>query len=999
MRAVFVGVDRHNDRGIRELIGAKRDALALSCLFQDSLPTLQAQTLVDADATLQRVEKALKDVLCSATKEDTVIVSFSGHGTRDHGLVCFDTESTNLGSSTLPMASLADWFRDSNARAIICVLDCCFSGAAPAKVLEEGAGARSGIGLQELAGEGRIIIAACNINESAYELPSRQQGLLTSVLTDLLQTENEGAGHDVLELAADLLKRVRAEAARLGYQQTPEILGSVKGGLSVPVLKAGPRYEQAFPEVGGVQVSGSFEELSAFGLPPAVLSSWESEFPLGLNELQKQAVNDHRVLDGESSIVIAPTSSGKTFVGELAALQAVNNGRKAVFLLPYKALTNEKFETFSRRYEDALDLRVIRVSGDYGDQATPFVKGQYDLAVLTYEMFLGLAVSSPRVLEQIGLVVLDEVQFITEPHRGIVVELILTQLGTARERGIEPQLIALGAVVKDVEPFAQWLECGLLLTHQRPVPLEEGVLDQAGDFHYRADDKEIQVESLVPPGEIWQRGKKASSQDLVIPLVSRLVAEGEKVLIFRNTRGATQGCANYLARDLGLPPATTALERLPTADLSGASESLRRALSGGTAFHNTNLTPEEKAEVEAVFRDPESPVRVLVATSGMAAGINTPADTVIVCETEFLGETGRPFLVGEYKNMAGRAGRLGFREKGRSVLLARHDIGRSGLINRYVLGHVEPLRSSFDASETDTWLIRLLALVREVPREDVLGLLANTFGGYLAASADPSWKTATMTRIEALLEKMIGLELIEDEQGTLSLTVLGRACGNSSLAFPSALRLVELLQGFKPEELTSQTLVLLLQCLREADATYTPLYKKNLSKEQKHVSSAAHRFGNKIVRRFGQRTRDNGDYYARAKRACIVQDWIDGVATDRIERHYSTTLYGGRVEYGNVRSIADTAKWLLPSVTQIASVVVPDRAFEIDDLQTRLQFGLPADVLPLLELPIELTRGEYLALASSGLTTPASMLEASPESLERILSRQNFERIKRHLRK
>jgi len=50
--------------------------------------------------------------------------------------------------------------------------------------------------------------------------------------------------------------------------------------------------------------------------------------------------------------------------------------------------------------------------------------GRYDLGFLTYETFLNLALGSPRLLNQLGLVVLYEGQFITDPNRSITVELI-----------------------------------------------------------------------------------------------------------------------------------------------------------------------------------------------------------------------------------------------------------------------------------------------------------------------------------------------------------------------------------------------------------------------------------------------------------------------------------------------------------------------------------------------------------------------------------------------
>jgi helicase len=57
-------------------------------------------------------------------------------------------------------------------------------------------------------------------------------------------------------------------------------------------------------------------------------------------------------------------------IGELAAIQAVTAGKKAAFLLPYRALVNEKFEEFAERYASA-GLGVVRCSVDAADGGRP----------------------------------------------------------------------------------------------------------------------------------------------------------------------------------------------------------------------------------------------------------------------------------------------------------------------------------------------------------------------------------------------------------------------------------------------------------------------------------------------------------------------------------------------------------------------------------------------------------------------------------------------------
>ncbi|CAJ0785114.1 caspase family protein [Ralstonia chuxiongensis] len=135
-RAVFVGVNKQVDQTVSELPGAKRDALTLWSLFSDTFPELSSTLLIDESATKEAASRAILQALDTASDEDVIILSFAGHGTPDGGLAFYDTDSTDLSGTTLPMTILADAFRTTKARAVLFVLDSCFSGHAPARVFE-----------------------------------------------------------------------------------------------------------------------------------------------------------------------------------------------------------------------------------------------------------------------------------------------------------------------------------------------------------------------------------------------------------------------------------------------------------------------------------------------------------------------------------------------------------------------------------------------------------------------------------------------------------------------------------------------------------------------------------------------------------------------------------------------------------------------------------------------------------------------------------------------
>ncbi len=961
----FIGADKYLDATIRDLPGAKRDASALWALFADTFPRANNLLVEGSNATADRIKKALWNTLEAASEEDSVIFYFAGHGTPDHRLVAYDSSFENWGTTTIPIEELSSLFKQSKAKALLCILDCCFSGGVTGRVFDEAPIPRNtDDSLNKIAGEGQVFMAASDFNQYSYEIPTTGHGLFTKALLNVFTTIDEPT--DIQVISSQVMELVRAEAAKLGLQQTPVCFGQIKGGLQFPKLVKGLNFKALFPETSDRIISKNIKDLSEFKINGDILNAWSARFTKGLNELQLDAVNKHRILDGASLMVVAPTSSGKTFIGEIAAAKAISDEKKVIFLLPYRALVNEKFDYLNDLYGNTLGMRVIRCTGDYSDQASYFVKGKYDIALLTYEMFLGISVNIPHVLNSIGLVILDEAQFITDPNRGITVELLLTNLITAKEKGILPQLITLSATVGDINFFNEWLDINVLKTDRRPVPLTEGVLDRTGILQYQNPQGKILTKQLLPIGTIFVRKQKAGSQDIIVPLVKQLIrsSDKEKIIIFRNKRGSASGCAKYLAAELGLPPAQATIARLPTLDLTNSSNDLRNCLTGGTAFHSTDLNKEERILVEQSFRERTKDVRVLVSTTTVAAGINTPASTVILVENAFQGATLQPYTVAEYKNMAGRAGRVGYQEEGLSIMLADTQREREYLFHKYVLGSPEPIVSSFKEEELSTWLLRLLAQAGSIPQTEVIRILINTFGGYLKNRQNPGWKNTVAIKLESLLQTLISHELVEEENGFVRLSILGIACGQSTLSFDSIIRLIDLIKqhGNKIDNINS--LMVLTQALPELDSRYIPLAKNEIF----NLPSTTNIATTYLLRRF---TQDALTFSKRQKRVSLLLAWLGGMSIDQICTTHSKNIFSA-VRPGDVTGLADITRYSLRSVHQIAAILLqtncPDDT-ELEKFMRRLEFGIPEDAIELLELPIALERGEYLALREKGIKT------------------------------
>lgn len=98
----------------------------------------------------------------------------------------------------------------------------------------------------------------------------------------------------------------------------------------------------------------------------------------------------------------------------------------------------------------------------------------------------------------------------------------------------------------------------------------------------------------------------------------------------------------------------------------GLDQILRKTVSFGVSFHHAGLTMDERDIIEAAFRN--GALRILVATSTLSSGVNLPARRVIIRTPIFHG---KPIDIFSYRQMIGRAGRMGKDSMGESFLICQ----------------------------------------------------------------------------------------------------------------------------------------------------------------------------------------------------------------------------------------------------------------------------------------------------------------------------------------
>ncbi len=988
LHGLFIGIDRYASPGINWLSCARRDAVALCSLFSDNMPG-DLVLLTDSDATRKRINSELEK-LASCDSDDIVVFAFSGHGTETHEIVPFDADRTSLSTTTLPLSELAERFTKILAKNFIGILDCCFSGGMGAKAIQVDLGMRSIDSptqlLNELSGDGRIILTASLATERAWEHQKLGHSLLTHFLLEALQGAEEVRKNGkvgIYRLLEYVTTMVIDSANQFGEKQHPMLLGQIKEEILFPIFRPGEQFKKAFPERTKQNVTPDLQSLSAFGFPDFLISAWGNASITILNNLQMDAINEFRVLNGEHLVVSAPTSSGKTLIGELASLLEIVNRKRAIFLLPLKALVNDKFRQFEETY-GPFGVRTIRATGEStSDDILPLMRGQYDICLMTYEKFAAIVLGSPYILDQVGTIVIDEVQMIADNSRGTNLEFILTLLRIRRKQGIEPQVIALSAVIGSTNGLERWLGARLLKRLERPVPIDEGVVSLNGTFRYVESDTGMERTRTVTQTQ----HRKGSGQDIIIPLVRTLVSEGRSVLVFRETRSEAQACAMYLARELGLPPAQDAIAALSVADPSVSSQKLHEALCAGVAFHISDLDAEERLNIEKQFRTPRSGLKVIVATTTLAMGVNTPAEAVIIAGLSHPGD--QPYSIAEYKNIVGRAGRLGYASRGTSFVVALDHAEEYSIWQNYVLGEPEDLQSRFFSPNTDprSLILRIFAAIRSMrglSELQVIEFIGESFGSFQERLRNPSWLYDT-GKITGAMDQLHSHGLIElDESGFYHSTPLGRLAGESGLEVESVVRIVRALHGVEKSEISDPVLIALAQLTVEVEQVYFPLNRRSTQKEPQTWMSEIRnqRIPAQIQNSFNQNVECLADVTLRAKKTVACLLWI----TDRplVEIENTLMQFDRRnTAAGSIRGVSARVCDMLPTISKIAELLNSGLVLgnRIERLLVRLELGIPGAVVDLGRLfGRTLSRGDYLSLSANQVLT-RDQFEASSDDI------------------
>jgi helicase len=459
------------------------------------------------------------------------------------------------------------------------------------------------------------------------------------------------------------------------------------------------------------------------------------------------------------------------------------------------------------------------------------------------------------------------------------------------------------------------------------------------------------------------------------------------------TRHESRRGAELLAARVNLAAAAHAIEALRALEPTHSREALLQTLASGVAFHNADLSREERGIVERAFRAGE--VKAVVATSTLAVGMNLPAHNVFIASDKWRYDNRfgmpwkAPILRAEYENMGGRAGRYGTGVPfGRSILVATTPFDQATLWRRYIEGERERVEPQLAREALDNHVLRLIAARTCPTYEELRAFLDRTLTGVWIWTELYTAEEVEL-RVRGAINCVIDAGMVSrDATGQFAATPFGQAAAAKGVSIATAQELAHWIRESETRMWSGLDLVLaaaltpdgrMVQVTltsREYERSDYPGVLKRLTlDEDAGADVPLNRLRNCTLMPFYEEVRA-------IKIALFLLDWIDELPVYEVEDRYHTFL-------GQIVAAADQISWLIDAAAALATAFGAQRPFidRIETLAERVQSGLREPGLPLARLRLAgLDRAAILALEAHGLVTARAVREAPANVLTQWVS-------------
>ena len=413
-------------------------------------------------------------------------------------------------------------------------------------------------------------------------------------------------------------------------------------------------------------------------------------YPFTLDPFQDTAIS---CIDrGESVLVSAHTTAGKTVVAEKAIAQSLREKQRVIYTSPIKALSNQKYRELLAEFGDVgLMTGDITINPDAG------------CLVMTTEILRSMLYRGSEVMREVAWVIFDEVHYMRDKERGVVWEETIILLPD------KVRYVFLSATIPNAMEFAEWIckihsqPCHIVYTNFRPTPLQHYLFPAHGDGIYlvvdekstfreenfqkamtsignQAGDDPNSTESRGKKGQTFKGGAaKGDAKGDIYKIVKMIWKKKyNPVIVFSFSKRDCEELALKMSKlDFNSDDEKDALTKIFNNAIALLPENDRELpqikhilplLRRGIGIHHSGLLPILKEVIEILFQ--EGFLKVLFATETFSIGLNMPAKTVVFTSVrKWDGQQFRWVSGGEYIQMSGRAGRRGLDDRGIVIMM------------------------------------------------------------------------------------------------------------------------------------------------------------------------------------------------------------------------------------------------------------------------------------------------------------------------------------------
>lgn len=403
---------------------------------------------------------------------------------------------------------------------------------------------------------------------------------------------------------------------------------------------------------------------SLFKRSKAEIDLWPSQI-----EGATRAVNDF-----DNLVVSLPTSAGKTRVAELCILRCLALRKRVLFVTPLRALSAQT-EISLRKTFQPLDKSISSLYGSIGtsDFEQDVLKTS-DIVVGTPEKLDFALRNDPSLIDDVGLIVLDEGHMIGLTEREISYEVQIQRL-LQRADADQRRIVCLSAILPDgdqFEDFVNWLrrdtEGEAIVSNWRPTDLRFGEIvwqERSAKIDFTIGEERPFlpnfIQSFIPPLGRRRIPFPKDKKELTLATAWKLVEDDHTVLIYCPLKKSVNGFAKDIV-DLNKRGAIGSVLDVPVERLDlavtlgnewlGDEHPIVTCLKIGVAVHHGNLPTPFRKEMERLLR--EGILKVTVSSPTLAQGLNLSATAIIIYSLYRNREVIAP---SEFKNVIGRAGR------------------------------------------------------------------------------------------------------------------------------------------------------------------------------------------------------------------------------------------------------------------------------------------------------------------------------------------------------